>query len=98
MFADVPQEIQKTHRLGPGGIVEQAGWIGFGFEVEQASELLFHAGDVGVEHLPGKQLPLLRLKTWIADGSRGAPSQRNRMMALKLKTPKSKQGHKIAHV
>ena len=69
-----------------------------GVEIEQAAELLLHLGDVGIQHLLGEQLALLRLAAGVADGAGGAAGQRDGVMAQQLEAAQRQQRHEVAHV
>ena len=98
MLADVAQEIEEADGRRPARVIQQAGGIGGGVEIEQAAELFLDLGDVGVEHFLGEQLALLRLAAGVADGAGGAAGERDGVMAQQLKPAQRQQRHQVAHV
>src|SRR5882762_2313639 len=96
VLADVAQEIEVAHGLGPSDVVEQTGRVFRGVKIEQATELFLDLGEIGLEDLPGEQLALLSLAARVANGTGGAARERDGMVALELKAAKPEQRDEIA--
>ena len=98
MLADVAEEIEVGDGGSPIGVVEKAGGIGFGLEIEEHFELLFDGGDVGVEDFFGEKLAFLGFAAGIADGTGRAAGERDGMMAHELETAKREERDHAADV
>ena len=73
VLADVAEELEDAHRLGPGAVVDQPGLRGPGLEVEEPLELGRDRGEVGGELLELEEGPLRRTA---ARGRRSCRSRR----------------------
>src|SRR5581483_10462396 len=98
MLADVAQEFEVTDGSGPGGVVEEAGGIDLGVEVQEAAELFLDGGDVGVEDFAGEQLAFGGLAAGIADGTGGAAGNGDGIMAEQLESPEREERNEVADV
>src|SRR5581483_5016878 len=98
MLADVAQEFEVTDGSGPGGVVEEAGGVDLGVEVQEAAELFLDGGDVGVEDFAGEQLAFGGLAAGIADGTGGAAGNGDGIMAEQLESPEREERNEDADV
>src|SRR5688500_4082094 len=98
MFSDVAEEIEVAHRRSPVGIVNEASWVGWPVEIEEAAELTLDGDDVVDELLAGEQIALGGFPRGVADHTGGAARERDGVMAGELETPQRELAHEMADV
>ena len=96
MFADVTEEIEEADGGGPVGVVDDAGWVAAGAEVEEALELGLNAREIVGELLAGEQVAFGGFAAGVADHAGGAAGEADGVVTRELEAPQGKLGDKMA--
>jgi len=98
VLSHLAQEVEVGHGGDPVGVVDEAGRVGGGIEVEEAGELVADAGDVVFDLFAGLEVSFGGSAAGVADHAGGAAGEGDGAVTGHLEAAEAEQGDEVADV